>query len=167
MVCREVIGGTFRNNFALNLPSNGITQLRNKHKLLFSPSLWSTFSPKSRHHPLNPHREDDGDSTPTRWRETLTMTAADVLCLQARMMFYMTDGCVVFSFPQDGKGFLTGELLWGKVKGFSWWPGMVVPWKTKYSPPGMRRVEWFGDGMFSEVRIIRNKSHVQRCGLFC
>ncbi|XP_036960493.1 DNA (cytosine-5-)-methyltransferase 3 beta, duplicate a [Acanthopagrus latus] len=52
---------------------------------------------------------------------------------------------------QDGKGFLTGELVWGKVKGFSWWPGMVMSWKTKSSPPGMRRVEWFGDGMFSEI----------------
>ncbi|TKS76826.1 DNA (cytosine-5)-methyltransferase 3B [Collichthys lucidus] len=52
---------------------------------------------------------------------------------------------------QDGKGFLSGELVWGKVKGFSWWPGLVVPWKTKSSPPGMRRVEWFGDGMFSEI----------------
>ncbi|XP_034028908.1 DNA (cytosine-5-)-methyltransferase 3 beta, duplicate a [Thalassophryne amazonica] len=51
---------------------------------------------------------------------------------------------------QDGKGFLTGELVWGKVKGFSWWPGMVMPWKTKSAPVGMRRVEWFGDGMFSE-----------------
>ncbi|KAK5864186.1 hypothetical protein PBY51_001146 [Eleginops maclovinus] len=51
----------------------------------------------------------------------------------------------------DGKGFLSGELIWGKVKGFSWWPGMVMPWKTKSSPPGMRRVEWFGDGMFSEI----------------
>ncbi|XP_068589042.1 DNA (cytosine-5-)-methyltransferase 3 beta, duplicate a [Cebidichthys violaceus] len=52
---------------------------------------------------------------------------------------------------QDGKGFLTGELVWGKVKGFSWWPGLVMPWKTKSAPPGMRRVEWFGDGMFSEI----------------
>ncbi|KAF3697204.1 DNA (cytosine-5)-methyltransferase 3B [Channa argus] len=52
---------------------------------------------------------------------------------------------------QDGKGFLTGELVWGKVKGFSWWPGMVMPWKTKLAPPGLRRVEWFGDGMFSEI----------------
>ncbi|KAM7411410.1 hypothetical protein PAMA_021413 [Pampus argenteus] len=52
---------------------------------------------------------------------------------------------------QDGKGFLTGELVWGKVKGFSWWPGMVMPWKTKSSPLGMRKVEWFGDGMFSEI----------------
>uniref|UniRef100_A0A669ERT7 DNA (cytosine-5-)-methyltransferase n=1 Tax=Oreochromis niloticus TaxID=8128 RepID=A0A669ERT7_ORENI len=51
----------------------------------------------------------------------------------------------------DGKGFLTGVLVWGKIKGFNWWPGMVVAWKTKCAPVGMRRVEWFGDGMFSEV----------------
>uniref|UniRef100_A0A4W6EG91 DNA (cytosine-5-)-methyltransferase n=1 Tax=Lates calcarifer TaxID=8187 RepID=A0A4W6EG91_LATCA len=47
--------------------------------------------------------------------------------------------------------FLAGELVWGKVKGFSLWPGMVMPWKTKLAPPGMRRVEWFGDGKFSEI----------------
>lgn len=41
--------------------------------------------------------------------------------------------------------------MWGNVKGFSWWPGLVMPWKTKSTPLGMRRVEWFGDGMFSEV----------------
>ncbi|XP_076023137.1 DNA (cytosine-5-)-methyltransferase 3 beta, duplicate a [Genypterus blacodes] len=52
---------------------------------------------------------------------------------------------------QDGKGFLTNELVWGKLKGFSMWPGMVMPWKTKLAPTGLRRVEWFGDGMFSEI----------------
>uniref|UniRef100_A0A3P9ALP6 DNA (cytosine-5-)-methyltransferase n=1 Tax=Esox lucius TaxID=8010 RepID=A0A3P9ALP6_ESOLU len=52
----------------------------------------------------------------------------------------------------DGKGFLTGELVWGKVKGFSWWPGLVVLWKSSKPPAiSMRRVEWFGDGMFSEI----------------
>uniref|UniRef100_A0A672ZGQ4 DNA (cytosine-5-)-methyltransferase n=1 Tax=Sphaeramia orbicularis TaxID=375764 RepID=A0A672ZGQ4_9TELE len=62
--------------------------------------------------------------------------------------------CFIFIFLlylKDGKGFLKGELVWGKLKGFSWWPGMVMAWKTKSSPPGMRRVEWFGDGMFSEI----------------
>lgn len=53
---------------------------------------------------------------------------------------------------QDGKGFLAGELVWGKPEGFPMWPGMVTPWKTKSARVGMRRVEWFGDGMFSEVR---------------
>ncbi|XP_037095214.1 DNA (cytosine-5)-methyltransferase 3C-like isoform X2 [Syngnathus acus] len=52
---------------------------------------------------------------------------------------------------QDGNGFLTGELIWGKIEGFSWWPGLVIPWKTKFSPPGVRRVEWFGDGTFSKI----------------
>uniref|UniRef100_H2SKN2 DNA (cytosine-5-)-methyltransferase n=2 Tax=Takifugu rubripes TaxID=31033 RepID=H2SKN2_TAKRU len=52
---------------------------------------------------------------------------------------------------QDGRGFLTGELVWGKLEGFSWWPGMVMPWKSKPLPLGMRRVEWFGDGKFSEI----------------
>ena len=42
--------------------------------------------------------------------------------------------------------------MWGKVKGFSWWPGLVGPWKSKATSSGMRRVEWFGDGMFSEVK---------------
>ncbi|XP_061760023.1 DNA (cytosine-5-)-methyltransferase 3 beta, duplicate a isoform X2 [Nerophis ophidion] len=52
---------------------------------------------------------------------------------------------------QDGKGFLTGELVWGKPKGLSWWPGLVISWKTRFSPPGLRKVEWFGDGHFSET----------------
>lgn len=72
---------------------------------------------------------------------------------------------------QDGKGFLTGELVWGKIKGFSWWPGMVVPWKTKCAPVGMRRVEWFGDGMFSEVRstmhMIVSFDHYLLKGIVC
>uniref|UniRef100_A0A4W5KVE1 DNA (cytosine-5-)-methyltransferase n=1 Tax=Hucho hucho TaxID=62062 RepID=A0A4W5KVE1_9TELE len=59
----------------------------------------------------------------------------------------------------DGKGFPTGELVWGKVKGFSWWPGLVVLWKSNKTPPvSMRRVEWFGDSMFSEIyteRLLR------------
>uniref|UniRef100_A0A8C5ABJ6 DNA (cytosine-5-)-methyltransferase n=1 Tax=Gadus morhua TaxID=8049 RepID=A0A8C5ABJ6_GADMO len=61
------------------------------------------------------------------------------------------DELVVVPSWQDGKGFLTGELVWGSLKGFSMWPGLVVPWKAKSAPPGMRRVEWFGDGMFSEI----------------
>uniref|UniRef100_A0A8C5E0E8 DNA (cytosine-5-)-methyltransferase n=1 Tax=Gouania willdenowi TaxID=441366 RepID=A0A8C5E0E8_GOUWI len=65
----------------------------------------------------------------------------------------------------DGKGFLNEELVWGKIKGFSWWPGMVVPWKTKTSPVGMRRVEWFGDGMFSEVRGLLAFGSFTKC--FC
>uniref|UniRef100_A0AAQ4QQ26 DNA (cytosine-5-)-methyltransferase n=1 Tax=Gasterosteus aculeatus aculeatus TaxID=481459 RepID=A0AAQ4QQ26_GASAC len=55
---------------------------------------------------------------------------------------------------QDSKGFGIGELVWGKIKGFSWWPGMVVTWRAtgkRQASNGMRWLQWFGDGKFSEV----------------
>ncbi|XP_054553058.1 DNA (cytosine-5)-methyltransferase 3B isoform X6 [Talpa occidentalis] len=55
---------------------------------------------------------------------------------------------------QDGKEFGIGDLVWGKIKGFSWWPAMVVSWKVtskRQAMSGMRWVQWFGDGKFSEV----------------
>uniref|UniRef100_A0A672QVN9 DNA (cytosine-5-)-methyltransferase n=1 Tax=Sinocyclocheilus grahami TaxID=75366 RepID=A0A672QVN9_SINGR len=54
----------------------------------------------------------------------------------------------------DNKGFGIGELVWGKIKGFSWWPGMVVTWRAtgkRQASHGMRWLQWFGDGKFSEV----------------
>ncbi|KAM9342373.1 DNA (cytosine-5)-methyltransferase 3B [Pholidichthys leucotaenia] len=54
----------------------------------------------------------------------------------------------------DNKGFGIGELVWGKIKGFSWWPGMVVTWRVtgkRQANHGMRWLQWFGDGKFSEV----------------
>lgn len=54
----------------------------------------------------------------------------------------------------DNKGFGIGELVWGKIKGFSWWPGMVVTWRAtgkRQATHGMRWLQWFGDGKFSEV----------------
>uniref|UniRef100_F7F9L0 DNA (cytosine-5-)-methyltransferase n=1 Tax=Ornithorhynchus anatinus TaxID=9258 RepID=F7F9L0_ORNAN len=55
---------------------------------------------------------------------------------------------------QDGKEFGIGELVWGKIKGFSWWPAIIVSWKLtskRQAISGMRWVQWFGDGKFSEV----------------
>uniref|UniRef100_A0ABM5G4W5 DNA (cytosine-5-)-methyltransferase n=1 Tax=Pogona vitticeps TaxID=103695 RepID=A0ABM5G4W5_9SAUR len=55
---------------------------------------------------------------------------------------------------QDGKDFKIGELVWGKIRGFAWWPAIVVSWKStsnRQAGPGMRWVKWFGDGKFSEV----------------
>uniref|UniRef100_A0A669BH29 DNA (cytosine-5-)-methyltransferase n=1 Tax=Oreochromis niloticus TaxID=8128 RepID=A0A669BH29_ORENI len=63
---------------------------------------------------------------------------------------------IVFA-PQhkrDNKGFGIGELVWGKIKGFSWWPGIVVTWRAtgkRQASHGMRWLQWFGDGKFSEV----------------
>lgn len=69
------------------------------------------------------------------------------------MMFLCV--CVVVCVQDKDNGFMLGEMLWGKGKDFSWWPGMVVEWKGWSAPAHMRRVEWFGDGMFSEVRSWR------------
>ncbi|XP_043946306.1 DNA (cytosine-5)-methyltransferase 3B-like [Protopterus annectens] len=55
---------------------------------------------------------------------------------------------------QDGKSFGVGELVWGKIKGFSWWPAIVVTWRVtamRQAATGMRWLQWFGDGKFSEV----------------
>uniref|UniRef100_A0A8C6SNH9 DNA (cytosine-5-)-methyltransferase n=1 Tax=Neogobius melanostomus TaxID=47308 RepID=A0A8C6SNH9_9GOBI len=55
---------------------------------------------------------------------------------------------------RDNKGFGIGELVWGKIKGFSWWPGIVVTWRAtgkRQASHGMRWLQWFGDGKFSEV----------------
>ncbi|KAJ3589381.1 hypothetical protein NHX12_010226 [Muraenolepis orangiensis] len=55
---------------------------------------------------------------------------------------------------KDNKGFGIGDLVWGKIKGFSWWPGMVVTWRAtskRQANHGMRWLQWFGDGKFSEV----------------
>uniref|UniRef100_A0A674BWZ1 DNA (cytosine-5-)-methyltransferase n=1 Tax=Salmo trutta TaxID=8032 RepID=A0A674BWZ1_SALTR len=63
---------------------------------------------------------------------------------------------------KDNKGFGIGELVWGKIKGFSWWPGIVVTWRAtgkRQATHGMRWLQWFGDGKFSEVRIEEEGSH--------
>ncbi|CAB1336307.1 unnamed protein product, partial [Coregonus sp. 'balchen'] len=65
--------------------------------------------------------------------------------------------CSVGSGPLvsvDNKGFGIGEMVWGKIKGFSWWPGIVVTWRAtgkRQATHGMRWLQWFGDGKFSEV----------------
>lgn len=57
-------------------------------------------------------------------------------------------------YPQDGRGFGIGELVWGKLRGFSWWPGRIVSWwmtGRSRAAEGTRWVMWFGDGKFSVV----------------
>ncbi|NXY37093.1 DNM3B methyltransferase, partial [Pomatorhinus ruficollis] len=63
---------------------------------------------------------------------------------------------------QDGKEFGIGELVWGKIKGFSWWPAIVVSHRVtakRQAVSGMRWVQWFGDGKFSEVSLLPSPKH--------
>uniref|UniRef100_A0A8B9LGW5 DNA (cytosine-5-)-methyltransferase 3 alpha b n=1 Tax=Astyanax mexicanus TaxID=7994 RepID=A0A8B9LGW5_ASTMX len=57
---------------------------------------------------------------------------------------------------EDGRGFGIGELVWGKLRGFSWWPGRIVSWwmtGRSRAAEGTRWVKWFGDGKFSVVAM--------------
>ncbi|XP_013856009.1 DNA (cytosine-5)-methyltransferase 3A, partial [Austrofundulus limnaeus] len=57
---------------------------------------------------------------------------------------------------QDGRGFSIGELVFGKLRGFSWWPGRIVSWwmsGRSRAADGTRWVMWFGDGKFSVVCV--------------
>uniref|UniRef100_A0A673Y1B9 DNA (cytosine-5-)-methyltransferase n=1 Tax=Salmo trutta TaxID=8032 RepID=A0A673Y1B9_SALTR len=63
---------------------------------------------------------------------------------------------------------IPSELVWGKVKCFSWWPGLVVLWNSNKTPPvSMRRVEWFGDSMFSEICTERLLHFAAFAKCFC
>ncbi|XP_037551149.1 DNA (cytosine-5)-methyltransferase 3A [Nematolebias whitei] len=57
---------------------------------------------------------------------------------------------------EDGRGFDIGDLVWGKLRGFSWWPGRIVSWwmtGRSRAAEGTRWVMWFGDGKFSVVCV--------------
>uniref|UniRef100_A0A6Q2YRQ6 DNA (cytosine-5-)-methyltransferase n=1 Tax=Esox lucius TaxID=8010 RepID=A0A6Q2YRQ6_ESOLU len=57
---------------------------------------------------------------------------------------------------QDGRGFGLGCLVFGKLRGFSWWPGRIVSWVMSgrsRAADGTRWVMWFGDGKFSVVCV--------------
>nr|XP_020463587.1 DNA (cytosine-5)-methyltransferase 3A isoform X3 [Monopterus albus] len=57
---------------------------------------------------------------------------------------------------EDSRGFGIGELVWGKLRGFSWWPGRIVSWWVtgrSRAAEGTRWVMWFGDGKFSVVCV--------------
>ncbi|TNN43623.1 DNA (cytosine-5)-methyltransferase 3A [Liparis tanakae] len=57
---------------------------------------------------------------------------------------------------QDDRGFGIGVLVFGKLRGFSWWPGRIVSWLMSgrsRAADGTRWVMWFGDGKFSVVCV--------------
>ncbi|TFK15763.1 cardiomyopathy-associated protein 5 [Platysternon megacephalum] len=44
--------------------------------------------------------------------------------------------------------------MWGKIKGFSWWPAIIVSYRVTSKRQAISRmhwVQWFGDGKFSKV----------------
>uniref|UniRef100_A0A8P4KE81 DNA (cytosine-5-)-methyltransferase n=1 Tax=Dicentrarchus labrax TaxID=13489 RepID=A0A8P4KE81_DICLA len=50
------------------------------------------------------------------------------------------------------------EMVWGKLDGFSFWPGIIIPCRVK--KPGMKMVEWYGQRMSSQVSQTNTYSHI-------
>ncbi|MGH0142634.1 UNVERIFIED_CONTAM: hypothetical protein FKN15_022792 [Acipenser sinensis] len=75
--------------------------------------------------------------------------------LRPMILFLLLRVCFGW-FLQDDRGFGIGELIWGKLRGFSWWPGRIVSWwmtGRSRAAEGTRWVMWFGDGKFSVVCV--------------
>ncbi|PIK38214.1 putative DNA (cytosine-5)-methyltransferase 3A [Apostichopus japonicus] len=57
--------------------------------------------------------------------------------------------------------FALGQLVWGHMKGFPWWPGKVVHHHAmkRREPPaeGLVIIQWFGDMKFSQLKDIQVK----------
>uniref|UniRef100_A0AAX7SPE6 DNA (cytosine-5-)-methyltransferase n=1 Tax=Astatotilapia calliptera TaxID=8154 RepID=A0AAX7SPE6_ASTCA len=74
--------------------------------------------------------------------------------------------CFLCVCQQDGRGFGIGTLVFGKLRGFSWWPGRIVSWwmsGRSRAADGTRWVMWFGDGKFSVVSIIKGETKKNLC----
>ncbi|KAG5282040.1 hypothetical protein AALO_G00051590 [Alosa alosa] len=115
-------------------------------RTVFQASTGTWSEPKS----LEKENKDSGKAmqpTPSPVRSVPQATATSTPVSASPSSRYAKKG----QMYQDGHGFSLGELVWGKGKDFSWWPGLVVLWKGQRAPVAMRRVEWFGDGMFSQI----------------
>ncbi|MGH0142326.1 UNVERIFIED_CONTAM: hypothetical protein FKN15_039939 [Acipenser sinensis] len=65
--------------------------------------------------------------------------------LRPMILFLLLRVCFGW-FLQDDRGFGIGELIWGKLRGFSWWPGRIVSWwmtGRSRAAEGTRWVMWF------------------------
>ncbi|MBV99964.1 DNA (cytosine-5)-methyltransferase 3A, partial [Eschrichtius robustus] len=70
---------------------------------------------------------------------------------------------------EDGRGFGIGELVWGKLRGFSWWPGRIVSWwmmGQSLAAEGTLWVMWFRDGKFSVVCVEKLMPLSSFCSAF-
>lgn len=52
--------------------------------------------------------------------------------------------------------FMIGQLVWGRLKGYDWWPGRIVSYiEAQKAPPAPSNywIRWFGDNKFSLLPI--------------
>lgn len=56
------------------------------------------------------------------------------------------------SDDENGATFVHGQLIWGRLKGYDWWPGLIVSHlEAQKAPPALSNhwIKWFGDNKLS------------------
>uniref|UniRef100_UPI0037E8F48C uncharacterized protein n=1 Tax=Semicossyphus pulcher TaxID=241346 RepID=UPI0037E8F48C len=94
---------------------------------------------------------------------------------QAELLYIVSendnDGCTVSSSTPSNsdqtQSKFTGELVWGKVDGFSTWPAITVPCKEEDVRPGKGMVKWYGQNMSSQVSLKDLKPFAAFTQNFC
>uniref|UniRef100_A0A8C0GVI9 PWWP domain-containing protein n=1 Tax=Chelonoidis abingdonii TaxID=106734 RepID=A0A8C0GVI9_CHEAB len=56
---------------------------------------------------------------------------------------------------QDGKDFGIGELMWGKIKGFSWWPAIIVSYRVMSKCQVISRMCWVSADKLVDLMVFR------------
>ncbi|KAK2851964.1 hypothetical protein Q5P01_008240 [Channa striata] len=62
---------------------------------------------------------------------------------------------------------VNGELVWGKVEGFSLWPATIISCTEENLPPETRMVAWYGQTMSSQVSLQTLKPFASFGHFFC
>ncbi|TRY88484.1 hypothetical protein DNTS_005164, partial [Danionella cerebrum] len=97
-----------------------------------------------------PQQQNTDPASPT---VATTPEPPRIPCVNNKVMSRATEMDLEY---EDGRGLGIGELVWGKLRGFSWWPGRIVSWwmtGRSRAAEGTRWVMWFGDGKFSVVCV--------------
>ncbi|KTG04773.1 hypothetical protein cypCar_00020500 [Cyprinus carpio] len=157
MTATAAVNGDMSVGEGLSENDSGL-EMTNENSPLTAAEPPSPFCPKQNGGAASPADESENSIRRKRSRkrsDTEEDSAWDSSYSEVSMNNELMVNCFIYiCAPQDNKGFGIGELVWGKIKGFSWWPGMVVTWRAtgkRQASHGMRWLQWFGDGKFSEV----------------
>ncbi|KAF3697374.1 DNA (cytosine-5)-methyltransferase 3B [Channa argus] len=71
-----------------------------------------------------------------------------------------------YPISEDLQG-VNGEMVWGKVEGFSLWPAMIISCKEENLPPERRTVGWYGQTVSSQVSLQTLKPFAFFGNFFC
>ena len=89
------------------------------------------------------------------WKLTWYFTGVNIFI--KRSVLSLSKTCFL-SQQSEAAEFVYGQLIWGRLKGYDWWPGRVVSYnEAQKAPPSPSThwVKWFGDNKLSMVCKIK------------